>query len=313
MASQDKLGFMVFANATGLPNAAATPTWPAYVTRTGGAIAVQPARVNLGGGKFGVVAPVGDVAQGVAWVLDAGAGNHFGGTGSRYMSGGFFDDRAPFGSRTSSTRRRVPVGRRRPAFNAGEGWDDFTGALQPAPPLVAAAGAYLWTFTPSSTDLAEGRVSRLDAPAGASPAQWTHTFFGGAAGVGLEPDDAVAQLLAAIAPGPSLGTLAVDIFRGPVLPANPPIVPHQAIFCLANGQAQPDAYLAGGSNESFYRVGVQVRVRSAPKKYLVGQQLAVQVRNKLHLARLAGYVRCSADASHPLYMGPTTPSTTSGA
>jgi hypothetical protein len=306
MASQDKLGVMVFADATGLPNAAATPGWVDYRrASTGADVNPKPARTNLGGGKFGVIAPVGDVGAGIAWLLDAGAGNHFGASGSRYMSGGFFDDANPYGvvhlvnAATGALWAGVA-----PAFNALEGWDDFTGALKAAPALVAVSGAYLWSFKPTALDLSEGRVYRLDSPAGASPGFWFGSFFGGAGAIGAEPDKAIADLLAAIAPGPSLGTVTVDIFRGPVLPASPSIVPHQAIFCLASGGPKPDPYFkVAGVNASFYRVGVQIRVRSAPGKMLVGQQLAVQVRNKVHLARIAGYDQCSADSSHPIYLG----------
>lgn len=116
------------------------------------------------------------------------------------------------------------------------------------------------------------------------------------------PDLDVANHLASTT-APDLGTVGTDIFRGAVRPADPPRVPHAAIFCLATGGPAPAPYLAGSSRESFYRVNVQVRVRGNVGGFGAGQAVALQVRDKLHLASLTGYVRCSVEGAHPIYLG----------
>ena len=118
------------------------------------------------------------------------------------------------------------------------------------------------------------------------------------------PDLDVATLLAAAAPAPSLGTLNTDIFRGPVRPATPPSVPHACLFVLMTGGPPPQPYFrVGAGSASFYQVNVQVRVRASVEKFGDGQAKAVQVRDKLHLATLAGYVACKVLHSEPLYLG----------
>jgi hypothetical protein len=89
-----------------------------------------------------------------------------------------------------------------------------------------------------------------------------------------------------------------------VRPARPPTVPHAALFVLATGGPAPDLYFrVGAGSASFYRVNVQVRVRSEVEKFGDAQTKAVQVRDKLHLAELAGYVACKVLSSEPLYLG----------
>jgi len=121
-----------------------------------------------------------------------------------------------------------------------------------------------------------------------------------------ESDLDVATLLAAAAPAPSLGVFnaaGATIFRGPVRPASN-VVPHAAVFVLATGGPPPQPYFrVGAGSASFYQVNVQVRVRSEPEKFGAGQTKALQVRDKLHLATIAGYVACKVLNSEPLYLG----------
>ena len=120
----------------------------------------------------------------------------------------------------------------------------------------------------------------------------------------LEPDLDVANYLAAASPSPSLGAVGVNIFRGPVRPAAPPSVPHQSVFVFSTGGPPPVPYfVVGGDNANFYRANVQVRVRSTAETFSSGQTLALQVRDKLHLADLVGYVSCKVLNSTPMYLG----------
>lgn len=118
------------------------------------------------------------------------------------------------------------------------------------------------------------------------------------------PDLDVADHLAAAVPAPDLGTVGVDIFRGPVRPAVAGHVPHAAIFVLATGGPAPEPYFrVGASSASFYKVSVQVRVRGNVEKFLDAQTKALQVRDKLHLAEIAGYVAVKVLQSEPIYLG----------
>jgi len=44
-------------------------------------------------------------------------------------------------------------------------------------------------------------------------------------------------------------------------------------------------------------------VRGAAEKFLDGQTVAVAVRDALHLATLAGYVRCAVQQAQPFFLG----------
>lgn len=118
------------------------------------------------------------------------------------------------------------------------------------------------------------------------------------------PDIDVANHLAAAVPAPDLGIVGTDIFRGPVRPAKVGFVPHAAIFVLATGGPAPSPYFSvAGVSASFYKVSVQVRVRSNVEKFGDAQTKALQVRDKLHLANIAGYVACKVLQSEPIYLG----------
>jgi hypothetical protein len=113
----------------------------------------------------------------------------------------------------------------------------------------------------------------------------------------------VANLLA----GAGLGlTLAGNLFRGPVRPPNPPLVPHASVFVLTTGGPPPDPYLQSAAGQpSIYRSNVQVRVRSDVGAFSAAQTLAEAIKNKLHLATLdlSGVLACFAMESAPIYLG----------
>jgi hypothetical protein len=82
---------------------------------------------------------------------------------------------------------------------------DPTGAARTPPSLVAVAGAYLYSLTPSGADVTAGIEGRLDAPAGAVPTYWEFSSepvveSSGSSGtlapsVGIQPESLAASAL----------------------------------------------------------------------------------------------------------------------
>lgn len=113
-----------------------------------------------------------------------------------------------------------------------------------------------------------------------------------------EPDLAVAQTIDAVTSSPlSAYTLATNLFAGPVRPISA-VVPHRAIFVLTYGGPSP---LDKFSGVSIQRHSVQVMLRGNPDAFSVAQADAKACRDALHLATIAGYMRCAA--IQPVYLG----------
>ena len=122
-----------------------------------------------------------------------------------------------------------------------------------------------------------------------------------------EPDIAVAQTLDAVATSPlSAYTLGTNLFAGPVRPVST-VIPHRAIFVLTYGGPAP---LDKFSGVSIQRHSVQVMLRGNADAFSVAQADAKACRDALHLATIAGYMRCAAiqpaylgldDTEHPLF------------
>jgi len=113
-----------------------------------------------------------------------------------------------------------------------------------------------------------------------------------------EPDLAVAQTIDAVTTSPlSAYTIGTNLFAGPVRPVSA-VIPHRAIFVLAYGGPSP---LDKFSGVSIQRHSVQVMVRGNPDAFSVAQADAKACRDALHLATIAGYLRCAA--IQPVYLG----------
>jgi len=115
----------------------------------------------------------------------------------------------------------------------------------------------------------------------------------------MTPDVDVATYLAA----QGFGTIGTDLFHCAPKPPGGGI-PDACIFVLDSGGPAPDPYFrVGGASASFYRVGVQVRVRAAVGQSAAGKERARDVLTALHLAAIAGYTAVHAQTSAPLYLG----------
>jgi hypothetical protein len=117
------------------------------------------------------------------------------------------------------------------------------------------------------------------------------------------PDIDILTALAAAGIGLSRG---INLFCGPPRAANPPTIPHQAVFVLASGGPEQEAYSDGTTTERRYSA-VQVRVRSNPRGFDAGNTLARQVRDALHHRTLTGYLDVRAMQSEPIYIGEDEP------
>lgn len=108
-------------------------------------------------------------------------------------------------------------------------------------------------------------------------------------------EDVKAHLAAA-----SLGT----VFIGPVRPAAPPAVPHQAIFVLETGGPAPTPYM-DGSTTAWRRCRVNIRNRSAPNDYAGGRVSASSIWSRFQQSTsvTGGWVRVTCQQSQPMYLG----------
>ena len=122
-----------------------------------------------------------------------------------------------------------------------------------------------------------------------------------------EPDIAVAQTIDAVATSPlSAYTLGTNLFAGRVRPVST-VIPHRATLVLTYGGPAP---LDKFSGVSIQRHSVQVMLRGNADAFSVAQADAKACRDALHLATIAGYMRCAAiqpaylgldDTEHPLF------------
>lgn len=98
------------------------------------------------------------------------------------------------------------------------------------------------------------------------------------------------------------GSLSTNVYKGPVRPAEPPAMPHKAIFCMQSGGYKPEPYMDG--TQTSYRFSrVQIRTRSEPNAYQAARDLADSVFSRMHQAAISGYVRVTVESSQPLAMG----------
>ena len=249
---------------------------------------------NLGGGLYGVMLSGVDVLAGTSFLVEPEPA-----VVPTHVSGSAYADSAPIhamhfenpdGSLWDGDPPTVPL------------YQNAAGVPLVPPSLVALLAPYFYGLAPTPSDLAAG-VGYQVVGAPGSIGIYEGSFLIDT-DFGADPSAAVAALLASVAPGPSLGVVGVSIFTGPVRPAAPPAIPHQAIFCLLTGGPPPSPYFQnGGTSASFYRATVQVRIRGPQDQFRLGELLALQVRDKLHLAQLSGFVRCAANGSAPLYLG----------
>jgi hypothetical protein len=134
----------------------------AYRNRAGTARA-QPTITHLGNGVYRFQPSTSDVAEGIAYAVQTGTGAF----PARY-SGAICPEAAPFAAflLTAQADGSLWTG----AVPTVGMYVDPSGNARTPPALAAVAGAYLYTLTPSSADLAVGVAYRLSLPSGADPA-----------------------------------------------------------------------------------------------------------------------------------------------
>jgi len=113
-----------------------------------------------------------------------------------------------------------------------------------------------------------------------------------------EPDAAVAATIDAVSTSPlSAYTLGTNLFQGPMRAVSS-VIPHRAIFVLTVGGPSPFDKFSG---TPIQRHNVQVMLRGNVDAFSVAQADAKACRDALHLATIAGYLRCAA--IQPAYLG----------
>lgn len=307
----DPIFFGIIDNATGLPSAAATPTIIGSVLYDHSTLATRaaPAMLNRGDGQHGFEPTAADEAVGCVALLDAGAGFSFE-SGSRYAAV-TIPEAAPFEAFVLTDATGARWSGAAPTFQSYEG---RSGALVPQP-TIGNPTTGLYCFTPTSSDIAAGVSFRIDAPAGAYPAQ----LFGSATApsvgpysppsAGTYPADALAQALAGTIalPDPPGGSDVVlsyaadgNLLLGPVR-AKLATIDRPCVFVLQNGGLPPLPYM--GQSESWHATRVQVTVVSAQNEFALGEALARALHARAHINTPSGYTFCLAQESDPMYLG----------
>lgn len=99
-------------------------------------------------------------------------------------------------------------------------------------------------------------------------------------------------------------SLSATVYCGPVRVAQPPIIPHRAVFVLQSGGYQPTPYM-DGTQTAWRTIRLQVRIRGEPNDYKTTRDLAATVWSSMQQpSSLTGsYVRVTCDQSAPFYLG----------
>lgn len=153
-------------NADGTPKTDAAPTFDAYVSRNGFARPATPAIAHVSGGEYRFVATADDVAEGVAYAINSGAGAY-----PERVSGGVYRDAHPFAVMLLTTAAGALWAGAAPTVGVYKDGDGVSYFTIPSP---VAAKTYLYTLTPvvdalAGDQLIYGVIYRLDAPATAIP------------------------------------------------------------------------------------------------------------------------------------------------
>jgi hypothetical protein len=163
-------------NADGTPKTDATPAFSSagadYRARNGITRAVVPAitqvqRLGVNTGTYEFTASDDDLAEGVVWAIDSGAGAY-----PARLAGGVYRDSRPFVVMLLTTGAGALWTGAAPTV--GYYLDAANNVL--TSPTPTAAAPHLYTVTPSLADLRVGVKTRLDAPATAYPSFVTAEF-----------------------------------------------------------------------------------------------------------------------------------------
>lgn len=97
-----------------------------------------------------------------------------------------------------------------------------------------------------------------------------------------------------------VGTLGSTLFSGPVRPPSS-LVPHAAVFCLADGGPAPEPYLGGAT--SIYKARVSIYVRGNVGAESTARTLARTALASIQVTKPTGYIRVDAEQSEPQWLG----------
>lgn len=160
--------FRLFDELTGLPKADASPVVVAAYDRRAGA-RPHPILTNMGDGLFGVQVSQEEVALGVAWLVDAGAG-----VSPRHVAGVFCKESSPFHAVAISDNASGELwGGDPPTVTT---WQNGAGDPLTSPGLVALAAPYFYAIVPRAADLSAGVVYVLEGAAGSTPPSYAGSF-----------------------------------------------------------------------------------------------------------------------------------------
>lgn len=95
--------------------------------------------------------------------------------------------------------------------------------------------------------------------------------------------------------------VGVGVFAGK-LRAPSDLCPARSVFCRASGGPAPGSYADGGSGTNEHFPQVNIRIRSNPRDYKGGEELARSVRDTIHEAAIDGYHYVRVLESEPLYV-----------
>lgn len=141
--------------------------FPFFGDRDGNA-RTRPAVVEVGSGTYGFTLTDGDQAEGVCFVIDAGAT-----AAPRYQSGQSSEDEDPFVALLLLTEAGALYGGA--TIPTVDSYKDQEGNNRTAPALVE-IDTYLYTLAPSADDLLVGTVFHVDCPAGVAPTGFDGDF-----------------------------------------------------------------------------------------------------------------------------------------
>lgn len=99
-------------------------------------------------------------------------------------------------------------------------------------------------------------------------------------------------------------SLGVPVFIGPARPANPPAIPHAAVFVLETGGMAPMPYM-DGSTTAYRAVRCQIRIRGEPHAYQAARDRALTIWSAMQQTDSItnNYTRVTNMQSYPMYLG----------
>lgn len=293
----DSLAFQL-TDETGAPLTTATPSFVDYRERDGTA-RTPPAIAHRGGGVYAFTPSDADELAGVAFLIDAGAGAL-----PRRLSGVITLQASPFFAwhlEDAAGALFADVGA--PAFSVYA----TPGGVSLTPPAIAAvAGAYLWAFTPSSSDLSSDAVFAIDSPAGAYPARLGGSlprpwgYAPAASGAVKDAAADVANFLDTRVAGATTLAKGANLFIGSMRSQDR--TPSPSVFVLNTGGPSPLPYLGTG-RQAYLRPTVQIMVRGPAGDFQAGELLARAVLEYVHQQAVPGYTACFSRDSQPAWLG----------